>query len=169
MYNSTKYPKVFFSVSQGTYNQKPTDEQVENEMHYHKFGGKYNMKSANLFDLKDFIEKMHVIFPTNTYDGETLIDAMNLLFFDFDNKGAKTISREVLIIKLNTDTGTVLLSCLDFFNSIFTYPCKITNFHLFVNTTEPSPLSGRFYSNLSTAASYPPITLSSPYIISARR
>ena len=38
-----------------------------------------------------------------------------------------------------TDTGTVLLSCLDFFNSIFTYPCKITNFHLFVNTTEPSP------------------------------
>ena len=68
-----------------------------------------------------------------------------------------------------TDTGTVLLSCLDFFNSIFTYPCKITNFHLFVNTTEPSPLSGRFYSNLSTAASYPPITLSSPYIISARR
>ena len=31
------------------------------------------------------------------------------------------------------------MSCLDFFNSIFTYPCNITNFHSFVNTIEPSP------------------------------
>lgn len=100
MYDSTKYPKVFFSVSQRTYNQKPTDKQIADEIHFHKFGGKYNVKRANLLDLKNYIEKLHVIFPTNTYEGETLIDPMNLLFFDFDNKGAKIFSREVLIIKL---------------------------------------------------------------------
>ena len=100
MYDSTKYPKVFFSVSQRTYNQKPTDKQIADEIHFHKFGGKYNVKRANLLDLKNYIEKLHVIFPTNTYEGETLIDPMNLLFFDFDNKGAKIFSREALIIKL---------------------------------------------------------------------
>ena len=95
-----RYPKVKLCISKATYNSKPTSYEIANEISWRNHGMRRETQGATLLDLKRYAEERRILFPTPCIDDDNIVGDMNLLFFDFDNKGEKYISREVLIIKL---------------------------------------------------------------------
>ena len=95
-----RYPKVKLCISKATYNSKPTSYEIANEISWRNHGMRRETQGATLLDLKRYAEERRILFPTPCIDDDKIVGDMNLLFFDFDNKGEKYISREVLIIKL---------------------------------------------------------------------
>ena len=83
--NFERYPKVKIGISQETYHQKPTSNEIANEVMLYHSGRRWVTQYTNLLDLKRYVEDCRILFPTQIFGDNLLVGDMNLLFFDFDN------------------------------------------------------------------------------------
>lgn len=98
--NYQKDPHVEITVSNESYRSKPTSQEISLAVANLKHGWVRKTTCATLTDLVNFIESGKILFPTRCYQGDSIINPMNLVFCDFDNTGEKCMSRETVISKL---------------------------------------------------------------------